>query len=919
MSQAAFIDDFFARRDIPIREDFRDEDREERFLPIPDAYDTPEIRAALSSIGITGDHLWSHQSEGLEWIDGGFNLALTTPTASGKSVVFQLPALKRLLETTDETIAVMYPVKALNSDQKRDWDKMLAAAGIDPELIAKIDGNDPLDTRDELFKKARVLVTTPDCFHSWFMSNMDKPKHQEFLANMAQCNLDETHLYDGYFGTSFSFLARRMRVLRAALRHRMGIDDKNPRKQKPLQFIAASATMHDPQKFLSRLVATRPDEDLNAIGPEECGSPSKPRRIMRVVPHGNRHIQTSVDTAVEVLKHNPNAKIMLFIDSRSKVENKTMQINQYLRRKAEEFPELKMLAEEDVCLPYRSGYSGDERTEIEEKFIDPKSSARILVTTSATEVGVNIPAVDWVISAGIPMSHSSIIQRGGRLRGGGTVIYVGRTDKNNVIQKAFEETPRDPILYRGDENAQFQAALCMTKELSDAGFDPAKINPGAASTWPKGFVEEHYRPLANGEPLQSHLHAMRKQARGNPHLSFTLRSSEGQGVRVLAYSPGLKKQVTLEQLSPSQHLREAYPGAIFLHNQRSFRVGGVSENNNAIARLDDTGAKTSPKIKHATAAYLREGSASGLKINRKKGGFIAAVDLNVTEEVYGFNETRPPGDPKGKDGPIEHFYGEKSHYSEDTVKYDRRVQGVALSFNELAGKDNAEVRGKLARAFQRAVVERYDVSTFDIASSSKNNNIAFNGFARIHHDGIITLYDRNANFKGKSQNLYRRFGNVVAHVANTTTDKDVKEWAKKLLEWSADLEEVELPTLSESAEIHMPGRPPAGYKKALFKGSIVEVDEGKGDEPYFAKVMDARVYEGEVLYQVEEIKRTAPWAKSQQHVSDTKRFVPSKRVSHFEDRFHMWAMIDTKTGQYASYDKYRTEAVPEELPGLKVA
>lgn len=899
---------FFAGRGIQVRENFSDEPREERFGALPPGYDKRRIRDALNALGIRKNRLWHHQAEALEWTENGYNVSLTTQTASGKSIPLMLPVLKRLIETPNDTALIFYPVKALSADQKRKWDTMIEAAGIDPATIAKIDGSDPVATRDDLFSdKTRVLIITPDCFHAWFMANLNNPKYQKFIANLMQCNLDEMHLYDGYFGTAFSMMARRIKVLRAALRIKFGIDSKIVKEQAPMQFVATSATMEDPQKFLHELVATRPHEDLNDIGPDECGSSTQPRQMIRIEPKSRKNFVTSVDTAIEILRQNPKAKIMLFIDSRKKVEQEARKINTMLKHQLAGVKGIKL--DGDLCRPYRSGFSNRERTENEEAFMDPDSGCQILVTTSATEVGVDISAVDYVVSAGIPVSQKSIIQRAGRLRGGGMAIFVGRGTKDDVFKEAMTTTPRNPVLHRGDESAQFQAALCLTKELSDCGIDPAKIKPGGACTWPPGFVE-HYRTIASGEPLRDHLSAMKAKAGKNPHLTFTLRTSEGKSVSVFAYSKSLGKNIVLENLSGAQYVREAYPGAIFLHNQRAYRVGGLSENNNVTGRLVKEDIQTQPKMKSETVTYLNAESCSRLKVNKEQGGFVAAAKIKVREEVFGFVEKR-----KGSSDVLDHNYDDNSPFSSEPVKYERRVEGITISFNDLAGKENADLRRKLAAEFRRVAVERYEVSNADITATSNNNRVAVNGFTRIDHDGQITLFDRNANYRGKTGLLYRNFEVALRHIIRTTDHEDVKDIATRMHQWSKGLTEVTIPTMDQAADSHLPNKIPAGHRKALFKGSIVQVTE-KGSSQ-FAKILGATSHDGEVLYQVEEIPAGKSWSNAAKQNGVVKRFVPAKRVKPIDGKFKMWSLVDTRRADYVDADYFQAPARPEAFPALQ--
>ena len=622
MGRHEFLDTFLVRNSFPVVEDFMDKDRPEKLAALSAGYDIPEVNRALEALGLDPQRLWSHQVDALEAVDAGLATSITTPTVSGKSVVFYLPTIKMLVEDPHATAMTLYPMKALNADQKISWDKVSEGAGIPSGVIARVDGSDPIDTRDELFKDARMLISTPDAVHSWFMHFLSNPKHQDFLANLKLLNIDETHLYDGYFGTSFSLLVRRMRILRSVLREKRGLP-----KDDGFQVVSASATMSDPQTFLHQLTGTAKGKNLYDIGPDECGSPSKSRRIMRVRSPFEKREARSIEIVTEILKSDPHAKIMLFIDSRANVERKTRMINGVLRKRADEFPHLNFPdpSEDDnqfesPFLPYRSGFTAAERATIERKFRDPKSNARVLVTTSATEVGIDIASVEYVINASVPAMNSSIVQRAGRLRGNGVAIFVGKSTRGkSVIEQAFEKPPRDPVLYRTHEGAQYQNAMCLEHELRAIGVDPATVNPADHCTLPKYFVGR-YRDIVNDVPLDSYIASVLKPGRDKPHYAFPLRSSEGQSVRVLAYKrgdPALDIQSglrTLEDLSMSHYMQEAHPGAILLHAGLPYRIQGApTENNNVIARREKTLNTTSPIIHSTASVFLSQYSASKIQ------------------------------------------------------------------------------------------------------------------------------------------------------------------------------------------------------------------------------------------------------------------------------------------------------------------
>lgn len=886
MTEYAFLDQYLKEHRKWVLEDFADDERKEILDPLPVAYKAPEILKALEALGLSTETVWSHQALALEALAQGKSVGSTTPTASGKSLAFQLSSLKKMLDDANSTVLTFFPVKALNSDQSGYWETAYEAAGVQDTLV-KMDGNNPLDTREDLFKDARTLITTPDFFHAWFMREMKNPKHQDFIKHLSQVNIDEAHLYDGYFGTTFSFMMRRVRALRNMLRERDGLPKQD------LQIVAASATMEDPQSFLHQLAGTSKGKGLVAIGPEQCGSPSAERRIMRVDADKRTHLTSSVDTVLELLRNDPDEKVILFMDSRKGVEEKTLQINRYINGRAADFPGLNLGAQ-DICLPYRSGYSGEDRERIERQFKDPKNPSRVLVSTSASEVGINIPGVKYVVNAGIPVQQSSIVQRGGRLRGGGLVIYVGQHDEPNVIQNAFQTRPKDPTLHRTHEAAQFQGAMCLIDEIRAAGFEPENVEPKKHATWPKGFIG-HYESVVNESPLPEHLEAMRGMGKKLPQLKFSLRTSDGEPRRVITFRKD--KFVTLERLSPSVFMKEAHPGAVFIQRGRSYRIGAETDAGNFVAKREESRSKTYPMLKSGVSVYLNKGSVPEIKCDPDTGDFIASVDMQVTNTLLGFTETTFEGEE------IPHFYGPESKYAKSSIKLPQKLKGFVMKFQDLEGESNEDLRRMLAREFRRIVCGHYDLSQADLQVGATNLTIGYNGFSRFSGEDSLVVYDRSSSFMGMSHLLTSRFGKACTIIEKRTKSKRLKELTGHLKDWSKKLVNAELPNFPDAARIHLPEEAPEGFAHALYNGSIVRTEE-KDRPTYYAKVHGVKTYAGQVLYDVEEVsvgryRRT----QSSQHGSVT-RAIPANKINVLPKQYHLWSMVDLQTGEYVSPDAY---------------
>ncbi len=154
--------------------------------------------------------LWLHQSRGLELLESGRNVVLSTPTASGKTLVFQLWAMTELIRSPESVILAFYPTKALANDQARRWRESCQALGLPNDTVEQIDGDVGLARREEIIRRARVVLATPDVTHAWLPRRAGDPLVKGFLRRLRGVIIDEAHAYEGVFGSNSAYLFRRL-------------------------------------------------------------------------------------------------------------------------------------------------------------------------------------------------------------------------------------------------------------------------------------------------------------------------------------------------------------------------------------------------------------------------------------------------------------------------------------------------------------------------------------------------------------------------------------------------------------------------------------------------------------------------------------------------------------------------------------
>ena len=358
--------------------------RPERSVDIPDTYRTGSPGRWLMQDGNLRGSLWLHQAKALTIAAGGRNLVISTGTASGKSLVFQSAAF-RMLDADDEAaVIVFYPLKALSNDQLMSWRRAAGHAGFNKQDIVKIDGDILRPERAKLLESARVALMTPDICQAWLLSEISNPLHREFLARTRLVIIDEAHVLEGVFGSNFAFLFRRLCAARSIV--------QGKKKRSRLQVIAASATISSPDQHLNALTGL----DFETVGEEDDGSPQHERSIFHLAAADRKESDVAKEIHGVLVERSTEGSFITFVDSRQGVERLVVRSGN-----------------DDLVKPYRSGYEAKDRSKIERALREGR--LRGVVSTSALELGIDIPHFAVGLNLGIPATRKSFRQRLGRV------------------------------------------------------------------------------------------------------------------------------------------------------------------------------------------------------------------------------------------------------------------------------------------------------------------------------------------------------------------------------------------------------------------------------------------------------------------------------------------------------------------------
>ena len=492
------------------------------------------VRGALANAGI--DQLYSHQSDALFDAFEGPTI-VTTGTASGKSLCFQLPTLEVLTSDRTARALYLYPTKALAQDQAR----ALHSFGLHKQVRPAIyDGDTPRAERSAIRKRSNLILTNPDMLHVGILPH--HPAWGDLFANLAFVVVDEAHVYRGVFGSHVANVLRRLRRVAA-------IHGTEPR------FLLASATIANPVELAERLTGLTGFKLV-----DQDGAPRASRRVaMWNPPLLDEELGTrgsALYEAAELFSElvSIGARTICFMKSRKGIE---LILRHSLDRLDPEIGER--------IAPYRGGYTPQQRQEIQRRLMAGELLG--VVATDALELGIDIGELDAAICVTFPGTVASLKQMWGRAgrRGRGLAVYVAGED---ALDQFFCRHP-DEFLGRAVEAAILdphspeifaEHLLCAAHEAPLTEVDAEVLGP----EW-----RSHAEELTRAGLLRERATGFVPQrADDYPAARTALRSASADGIALIDSSSG--------ELFGTVELARAYgtvhEGAVYLHMGRSYHV-----------------------------------------------------------------------------------------------------------------------------------------------------------------------------------------------------------------------------------------------------------------------------------------------------------------------------------------------------------
>jgi DEAD/DEAH box helicase domain-containing protein len=514
----------------------------------------PDVLAGLGRLGI--ERLYSHQAQAIEaaWQK---TTIVTTGTASGKSMCFNLPTLDTLCRDAFARALYLYPTKALAQDQAR----ALNAFGLTKQVRPAIyDGDTPRDARAQIRRGANIVLSNPDMLHVGIL-----PHHgswERLFSHLRVVVVDEAHVYRGVFGSHVANVLRRLLRIAAAYGSQTRV-------------LLASATIANPLELAERLTGL---EDVELI--DRDGSPAPRRQIAMWNPPltdealGTR--RSALGEAAELLARlvRDGSRAICFMRSRKGVELLARLVTEDLERSDPDLAER--------VAPYRAGYTAQQRRELEARLM--KGELRCVITTDALELGIDIGELDACVVVTFPGTVASLRQMWGRAgrRGKGLAVYVAGED---ALDQFFCRHP-DEFLERAveaaildHENPQIHQAhlLCAAYEGPLSAADAELLGPRweahAEALVSAGLLRKRAvrapgeRARERDGPPSGEEYVLRRADR-YPAGNVSLRSASPDSFAIVDVSSGK----LLGQTEAARAFSTVHEGAVYLHMGRSYEV-----------------------------------------------------------------------------------------------------------------------------------------------------------------------------------------------------------------------------------------------------------------------------------------------------------------------------------------------------------
>jgi DEAD/DEAH box helicase domain-containing protein len=681
--------------------------RDARFVDFPEAVDS-RLRAALAVKGI--ERLYVHQAQSWDRVAACENVVVVTPTASGKTLCYNLPVLNKLAADPSACALYLFPTKALAVDQLEEFNGLSEALGADVKAFT-YDGDTPSDARRAIRRRANVVLSNPDMLHAGLLPH--HTRWARFFERLRYIVIDELHTYRGVFGSHVANVLRRLKRIAAFY------------GAKP-SFVCCSATIANPKELAQSLV----EEPFALV--DDNGAPCGERHfVFYNPPVVNRQLgirRSYINEARRMAESflERGRQTLVFANNRLATEVLTRYLKQAVGRPP---------GGASPVRGYRGGYLPRERREIERQLRNGEILG--VVATNALELGIDIGSLDVVVLAGYPGSIASTWQRAGR---------AGRRQGTSVSVLVASSAPLDQYVVEHPEY------------FFEGSPEQAHVNPDNLE-----ILVSHLKcavfelPVQDGEAFGPHdtgelcrfleeaavVHhagdAWHWTSESYPADAISLRKVTSDNFVVVDVSRGSK---VIGEVSFPAALTSLHEKAIYIHEGRLFHVERFEyDERKAYVKRVECGYYTDA-IEHVQVETLE-----GFDDDRIGSVLANHGEVRITRRVVGFKKIRFHTNENVGDGKLS-MPEQEMHTTAFWLHFPMEFLG-SLPYSTTAKRDGLLGLGNVLRTVG-AVMLMCDARDLGISTLSSQNG------PEALLDPELFLYDNYPGGIGQSEPLFRQ-------------------------------------------------------------------------------------------------------------------------------------------------------------------
>ena len=566
------------------------------------------VNALYNTKGITS--FYSHQAEAINSLYKGQNVIVATSTSSGKSLIYQLPVLNELERDNQTRAMYIFPTKALAQDQRRSMKDILGyMAGLEDIICETFDGDTPMADRDLIRQEGRIIFTNPDMLHITILPHEEG--WRTFIKNLRFVVVDELHVYNGLFGSHMAYIMRRLRRVCESVGNTS------------VRFVSCSATVANPETHMRTIFGV---DNIKLI--DFDGSPSGRKEFV----FWNTPLKDPKDAASgrgDTITETANLFCQLILRGVRTIafcrERRSCELLVGATKKR-----LQELGRPEVIgrvMGYRGGYTPPDRRRIETEMFQGRLMG--IVATTALELGIDIGALDAVISMGFPYTIANLRQQAGR---------AGRRNRDSLAVLVGNCFPTDQHFMANPDEIFTRPNCELTVDLTNmlvleghvqcAAYEMPIIVEEDTQFFPKNLAE-----LCEERLIRDGMGAYHCNERFRPFPSrhVAIRDTEDGHFAVVDVSHG--RNVVLEEVEPSRAFYTIYEGGIYQHQGNNYLVRQF-DIEGKVARVEKVNVEWTTQQRDYTDIDPVETEAIRQIPGSMSRAFFGAI--KIVQHVYGF-------------------------------------------------------------------------------------------------------------------------------------------------------------------------------------------------------------------------------------------------------------------------------------------